>query len=543
MDSRNKFAKILSVKNLKWACSTIIIFSWIYWLHRWRTVAPNGSEYQAATSEHDFDFHSNINTQLVLHESQHQHVPLKKTISWSDFTKSTGEKVDDLPYVDNRVEVVRSCPSHNAQASSACSWLFNTQYMSSWLQGRVKDQELFCEKGADSILDILESPRSPQSSRSGSGSGVRQTSLSRFFSFKNAMLNFKKMREHKGRREFEQSFLSAACGVSSAAEIDGLPLYYPDITDNGCDYTFPEPVLLVSRDSHVSNGGRVLRDSLMIFSALLLSGYASLERARHVTLLNVQGFTYSKRHSALHDSQEWKEASNYHYRKLFKRVLGAGDFIPGQRLCFKQLMILQKLPVQFPWLRNANTNLSCPPSINHGSELALRWNVQMRQLHHLLPTTHGSKFLPLVTNEILHVVLTMPTAAASRASHYRLAILHALEDLVLDLGKNSEYIQVSTVDFTDLPLAEQIYVAGNASILVGEVDKPALYAAAYMPLGTALCCGVLELGSPSQPHGSFASLAGFLGLHHASSPATSAQIVAEAVLEIARKLHRDPSCV
>ena len=156
---------------------------------------------------------------------------------------------------------------------------------------------------------------------------------------------------------------------------------------------------------------------------------------------------------------------------------------------------------------------------------------------------HYKQTLPLLTDKKLHVVLTLPTGFGSTAANYALAIKAELEDLILDLGQDADYVSVSSVDFANLPLADQVYVAGNASILVGLTGGDALWSSAFMPLGTSLCCGIVELDPPAVEFHSFAPLARFLGMHYGSAQVKSPKTIGQSVLEVARKLHEKASCV
>ena len=148
------------------------------------------------------------------------------------------------------------------------------------------------------------------------------------------MLDLNKVREQKGRREFEVGLISTSCGASAPETITGLPLYVPDIANQFCDFVFDEPVLLVSHDGSSMQSGKALRDAYAVYTALLLAGYGTISHAKKVTLLNIQGLlvpiTSKRQNTIVNDRNEWSKPRNYHYRKLFRRVLGIGDF-PHER--------------------------------------------------------------------------------------------------------------------------------------------------------------------------------------------------------------------
>lgn len=513
----------------------------------------------------DLSYH-HINAQLEALQGTAEAIPGKRTISWIDFIRRADAKHErgahELIEAEN-IALLRSVLARcsvGQTAAAHCAGAWDASYLAKWLNGRTKDSDALCETNADSAILVLDSP-SPSSARSAAsrddprrlGAPPRPQS-SRFLSLSHAMLDLNKIREQSGRREFEVGLISASCGASAPEEIIGLPLYVPDIANQHCDYVFDEPVLLVSHDSNSMHGGKALRDAYAVYTALLLAGYGTISHAKKVTLLNMQGLLMqasSKRKNAVvNDKEEWSKPRNYHYRKLFRRVLGAGDFPPGQRLCFKQLIVLTKPPQMIPWggrgrpeKKGSNSSISASCLPKTGSVLARQFNVQMRQVHQLLPSVHHKQTLPAVTDKKLHVILTLPTGFGSAAANYALAVKAELEDLILDLGQDADYVQVSSVDFANLSMPDQVYVAGNASILVGLSGGDALWSAAFMPLGTGLCCGIVELDAPAVAFHSFEPLAGFLGIHYGSAQVKLPKTIGQAVLEVARKLHEKPSCV
>jgi len=511
-----------------------------------------------------------INAQLEALQSTAEAIPGKRTISWIDFIRRADAKHErgahELIEAEN-IALLRSVLARCSMGQTAaahCNGAWDASYLAQWLNGHSsKDSDALCETNADSAILVLDSP-SPSSARSAArrdeprerrAPAPPRPQSSRFFSLSNAMLDLNKIREQSGSggREFEVGLISASCGASAPEEIIGLPLYVPDIANQHCDYVFDEPVLLVSHDSNSVHVGKALRDAYAVYTALLLAGYGTISHAKKVTLLNMQGLfmpaSSKRRIGVVNDKDEWSKPRNYHYRKLFRRVLGAGDFPPGQRLCFKQLIVLTKPPQMIPWGgrgrgekgSNNSSSASCLPDT--GSVLARQFNVQMRQVHQLLPSVHHKQTLPTVTNKKLHVILTLPTGFGSAAANYALAVKAELEDLILDLGQDADYVQVSSVDFANLSLPDQVYVAGNASILVGLSGGDALWTAAFMPLGTGLCCGIVELDAPTVAFHSFEPLAGFLGIHYGSAQVKLPGTIGQAVLEVARKLHDKPSCV
>jgi len=596
-------AKIQSLVNgrHRWRVVLALAISmWAGWWYFYWNSPPPTVVLPSLPDGKDLSYHR-INALLDAHQDLATGIPIKKTISWLDFIKrpdaDSARGAHELVDAENiallrSVSVLARCSptgptgmrmqhgngeGSGTATSQQCAGAWDAAYLAKWLAGQPHghDSAELCESLADSEILVLDSPmreKEPekekekekvrlQSEKPGKGQAVSHSS-SRYFSLRNVMLDLNKMRQQRGRREFEVGLISASCGATAREELAGLPLYVPDIANQYCDYVFDEPVLLVSHDSNTVNGGKALRDAYAVFTALLLSGYATLSHSKRVTLLNIQGLllpAVSKRHNiVVNDREEWRKPRNYHYRKLFRRVLGAGDFPSGQRLCFKQLIVLNKPPLMLPWgnkfsrrdvgMRGGggggtsrNSSVGCLSDV--GSELSRQWNVQMRQLHQLLPSVHYKQTLPVVTNQRLHVVLTIPTGSGSAASNYALQIRAELEDLLLDFGQDADFVQVSSVDFANLPLPDQVYIAGNASILVGLSGSDALWSAAFMPLGTALCCGIVELDAPAVVSHSFSPLAGFLGIYYGMARTGTPKSIAESVLEIARKLHEKPSCV
>lgn len=358
-------------------------------------------------------------------------------------------------------------------------------------------------------------------------------------------MNFRKMRKRKQPdghigRSWERGFLAADCGDMAPDDIGYLPLYKPDIEGREsaiCDYVFNETVVMYSHEN-IRNFGMMITDYLNVWSLLWLSGHG--RTSRDVSLLHIDGIKRG-RYSGDLTNQFFRT-----YNVSFRRIIRAVDFTEktpatassssssggrhapsGPKVCFKRLIVQPRPVLQFHW--DGIDDPSCPiPGV---SALFQRWNLQVRNNYGLL----GTSTSPVVTapsgapdgttsrshengnNNVLQVLLILRSlrssadgggtaavvngAAAATAQHHLYARLFRNQDdlvqqlqaflptLTLPTGTTTRLV---VQDLAALTFDDQVRLLSESSVVVG-MHGAGIASTVHMPIGTALCCGVVEI--------------------------------------------------
>ncbi len=395
----------------------------------------------------------------------------------------------------------------------------------------------------------------------------------RFFQIDNAMLNFKKMHTLPNKVSWEQGFISANCGDYGKEDI-GLPLYTPDIADQQCDYTLNETVVVYSLQS------ALLRDALTIHAMLELGG--ALAEIDKITLLHIRSLR-SKPSSSHSDMRQDKALSNI-YSNLFGRVLREADF-PSARVCVKRVLWINKPIFLFPFRgqpkaekavtssasstssttqsssASESSGLRCAATNSFGGSYFQSWNALMRRYFGLLPfvgpprsgsatgvtksgTRSGgelSSSLPVLTDTHLHVLIALP----SRGPLLMLFLEYkkAVEASLQQTAATAHRYVVSVADISyPAHSTHPVYAAGNASIIITppSSNSDSIFSAAFMPLGSKFCCGVLEIGKETGYGASFAEQAQYMGYEYART-SSATQSVTAALGGMVKTLLQQPS--
>lgn len=354
-------------------------------------------------------------------------------------------------------------------------------------------------------------------------------------------MNFRKMRKRKQPdghigRSWERGFLAADCGEMAPDDIGYLPLYKPDIEGREsaiCDYVFNETVIMYSHEN-IRNFGMMITDYLNVWSLLWLSGHG--RTSRDVSLLHIDGIKRG-RYSGDLTNQFFRT-----YNVSFRRIIRAVDFtdkLPssssssssssgrhapsGPKVCFKRLIVQPRPVLQFHW--DGIDDPSCPiPGI---SALFQRWNLQVRNNYGLLGATAAatvgapsgpdggtmSRSSSENSNNILQVLLivrslrssadgaAVTTSVTATAQHHLYARLFRnqeeivkqlqafLPTLTLPTGTTTRLV---VQDLATLTFDDQVRLLSESSVVVG-MHGAGIASTVHMPIGTALCCGVVEI--------------------------------------------------
>jgi hypothetical protein len=366
------------------------------------------------------------------------------------------------------------------------------------------------------------------------------------------------MRASGDQRSFERGFLAAGCGYSSPENI-GINVYNPDIVSGTCDFIFNETVVVYSH-TNIERGWTVLKDYWSAFSILQLASAKGREDVKKWSLLNIDSLVRGMNSHYNGDKDDEKRGFFYQYHAMFRRVLRASDFPPKSTACFRRLLWVSR-PADMHNLfltgtassTNANAAAaasssssffgvrggeggglsSCTPPLE-GSDFFHRWSLYSRRALGILPaTTSGSG-----GGGVKGVVGTASAAAAGggvRVRHSTNEAFHVLYDtagtsdhhtaLLGVMAEQHPAWRVTAVDLSHSSLRELAMLYSNVSLVISGKGAEALMGAAYMPVGTRNCCGVLELTvgdddkeykafPPSSLVHSFAGHAQFMGHTH-----------------------------
>ena len=385
-------------------------------------------------------------------------------------------------------------------------------------QWRGRQVEGLCEQAAESKITCLDAPLH-QADLDASG----PTEASRVCRFDNAVMNFKKTRVKTRSdgatkaRVFERGFLSAQCGESAKDNI-GMPLYTPDIEDHHdavCSAHFNETVLAFSH-LNVHSLHSMMQDYFNVLLMLRLFGLEGFTdiRTRAITLLNIDSIRKGGRYHADAGSEFFDL-----YRTGFRRVIGASDFGPDAKVCFKRLLMPPRPVVSF---------LSEAPAAGRDSSCGKQQGSSpiLQQLCLQLQHHQGQ---PQEQPQSPHRVVALEHAS----------LVHSLSQGLL--GSNVDIVSVSRQNVSHTELVDTLW---SASVLVGSSNDE-LAAMLYLPLGSPRCCGVVRVSSAAAPveHPTASrTTAALLGFHFAESaadPSTLAVAIKDTIAAISTR----PSCL
>ena len=184
---------------------------------------------------------------------------------------------------------------------------------------------------------------------------------------------------------------------------------------------------------------------------------------------------------------------------------------------------------------------SCTPPLE-GSDFFHRWSLYSRRALGVLPATTSSSSSGGGSSSnsgnggVKGVAATAAAAAVGgRVRHSTNEAFHVLYDtagtsdhhtaLLGVMAEKHPAWKVTAVDLSQSSLRELVMLYSNVSLVISGKGADALMGAAYMPVGTRNCCGVLELtvGDDDEPSSSssssslvhsFAGHAQFMGHTH-----------------------------
>ena len=513
------------------------------------------------------------------------------TISFSNFaseSKESQEKRDQVKKDKRKVlsewhhedlRGLRKCGSSFAFGEShkedECWNAASEYYLEKWRTG--KEVSKLCELEAQSAIHCHDSPPTGMDSTNDGGSTFgKKLRPTRYCEFTNAMVNFKKMRKDRGRRSFERGFLSASCGYEAPESI-GINIYYPDITEQQCDYVFNETTLVYSH-ANIHRATSVLRDYWTVFSMLLLADVATGREIKSISLLNIDSLV---RGEATHFNEDMDDASKhffYQYHTMFRRVMKATDFDDDSTACFRKLIWLSRpsdmhrdylgLGRKRPSSSGSGSGRSkvtldedtCSLP-ERGSTIFHRWSLYSRKALGFLGSSDRSKVYQ-VTKKTMHVLFdTGEMRSSSKDTLQRYA---TAEDLAAAVMRRRPSWLVSVVDLpASSSIRDLMEVFSNVSLIVTGKGAESLIGAAYMPVGTRYCCGVIELthsegsGPLTQAQAqssaaakvltSFQAHASFMGHHHKevvmNHTARGLEAFMSAIEEMEGAMAHRPSCL
>jgi hypothetical protein len=196
-----------------------------------------------------------------------------------------------------------------------------------------------------------------------------------------------------------------------------------------------------------------------------------------------------------------------------------------------------------------------------GSDLFHRWSLYARKNLGLLGT--GRRKLKHTTNYARHVLIDKAGMLASEV----LAAPTSTEVLAALLAQRKPDWLITVVDLSSASLREYIQAYSNVSLAVVSKGADSLIGAAYMPVGTRHCCGILEVSQNMSGAGgvegisfsgsdisgrmdivnSFGDHARFMGHHHREVTIVPSEAGQEtflaAVEEVGEAMTERPSCL
>lgn len=378
----------------------------------------------------------------------------------------------------------------------------------------------------------------------------------RFCVLENVMIDFSKAQKvDKGRnfiasKKFQQDFMSLDCRDGEKEPGFTFPhLLSPSRSVSSrdtCDYVIDDTVLLFSHDN-VRNMAHTMNDVMNVWLMLWLDGKAG--NVSQIPLLSID---------ALKMYNNFDDAVNQYfttYVRNFATILRGTDYGPTGTLCLRRVLT-QPLPARgFVW-ENWHKDLPC--TFVGPSSLYQRWNLHVRSSFGLLTKAAHDQFM----RKPLKVVLIMRTESKNDWGSYRTSRLIENEDDVLDALwslqetlTGEQAIELVVQDFSLLTFEEQMRLMSETSVLVG-MHGAGISQSQYMSIGTARCCGVLEIF----PKGEFSPVRGFanmirkMGLSYSRIDISAADSLPEGakipVKEMTEKLSgliakvvRAPACV
>jgi len=145
------------------------------------------------------------------------------------------------------------------------------------------------------------------------------------------------------------------------------------------------------------------------------------------------------------------------------------------------------------------------------SSLFQRWNLQVRQNYHLL----SLEALPSPTVLRVLLISRSPPSAGPNSTHIlsrmytnTQQIVSALQVYAESKNKMSPYrVEITHSAFSSLSFLDQVTLMGESSVVIG-MHGAGIASSMHMPIGTKLCCGVVEIF----PEGEFKSIKGYSAL-------------------------------
>lgn len=358
-------------------------------------------------------------------------------------------------------------------------------------------------------------------------------------------------------RSWERGFLSADCGDMAPDDIGYLPLYKPDIEGRDsaiCDYVFNETVLVYSHDN-IRNFGSMVTDYLNIWTTLWLAGLS--RHTRDISLLNIDHMKRGKAYGGDAMNQFFRTYNVSFRRILrgvdfidSSPTGGQGNqrgSSSGSKLCFKRLIVQPRPVLPFQPGDNSADDIStssfattAASAANAGcsqypvvSSIFQRWNLQIRNNYGLLNPSVSASASSLVTTRgngrgedaVLQVLLITrslrATPAGVPAEHQsqrlfrnQAALVQGLETFLatfpllpttsttVSTSSSSSSATGSTTakptmrlvvqDLASLSFDEQVRLVSASQVLVG-MHGVGVAMSVFMPVGSAYCCGVLEI--------------------------------------------------
>lgn len=240
-----------------------------------------------------------------------------------------------------------------------------------------------------------------------------------------------------------------------------------------------------------------MNDFMQVWAMLWLAGAGAT--ADKITLLNIDALREG------HNYQDALYQFGTTYAKAFGSVVKASQFPKNSTACFKRLIFLPRPYLLFTfdgWWQDMQCSFVGP------SSLYQRWNIQTRAAYGLLDAPRGKG------SDTLHVLLVLRLARTKEEEgEYKTAcrifanpeeIAATLRGVLADFSdKEAIQTKLSVVNLADLTFEEQVRLMNTVSLIIG-VHGAGITHAMHAPIGTHLCCGVIEIF----PHGEFSAIRG-----------------------------------
>lgn len=475
----------------------------------------------------------------------------KRSMAWEDFSRQSqidtadfrgGPRWQDGDYSELGL---KKCP--NLFAPQKCRSAWGNAYVQRWQTS--KEIPKLCESNALSAIHCHDSPLLDPTSKQ---EGTKKKKPTRFCEFKNTMINFKRMRTSGGKRSFERGFLASSCGYTSPENI-GINVYNPDIVSQSCDFVLNETVVVYSH-SNVKRAWTVLKDYWGLFTMLQLAGARTKEEIKQMSLLNVDSLVRGQASYFNEDRDDDLRGYFYVYHRMFRRVIRASDFPAKSSVCFKRLLWLSRPS-------DLHRDIVGPPSSpqeqctypREGSDFFHRWSAFTRSVLGVLGASTPSPSGGGVSTR---------TSKAKHSSNYVFQVLldsstgtthggGGGNSLAAALSEHRPAWKVAVADLSKASTRRLIELYSNASLVVTTKGSEALLGAAFMPLGTRYCCGIVEVGVEAGGAGavqSFEAHARFMGHVYGEVTIHGSDMGADdeflrTVYEVERGMVARPSCV